>query len=84
MINLLPRDERFFDELEALAQYVKASTREFQGITSNLPEFDAHLSKIEQHRLSAKEVYKSSLVRLDKAFITPLDREDILNLITQL
>ncbi|MEG9435071.1 hypothetical protein JAO29_02645 [Edaphobacter sp. HDX4] len=42
------------------------------------------MSDIEQTRLSARKVYGESLLRLDQAFITPLDREDILGLINEM
>lgn len=50
----------------------------------NFPNFDGHINNIEQNRLAARKVLGESLLRLDQAFITPLDREDILALITQM
>jgi hypothetical protein len=39
---------------------------------------------IEQDRLAARKIFGESLLRLDQAFITPLDREDILSLINEM
>lgn len=84
MFNLLPKDEKFFDELEGLAERVKISACELERVTDDFPNVDGHLEILEKQRLEARGIYKDSLVRLDKAFITPLDRDDILNLIDEL
>lgn len=84
MFNLLPKDEKFYTELEQLADRVVASARCFETIVVRYPNFDGQLSDIEQHRLAARKIFGESLLRLDQAFITPIDREDILNLITEL
>ncbi len=84
MIKLLPRDEKFFDELEGLANHVRTSAQELDSVTKDFPNFDGHLETIEKQRLDARDILKSSLVRLDKAFITPLDRDDILGLLGEL
>ena len=84
MFNLLPKDAKFYDELEQLsAQVVNTATR-FEEIVAGFPNFDGQLGKIEQERLAARKIFKESILRLDQAFITPLDREDILSLITEM
>lgn len=84
MFNLLPKDEKFYEELEQLADRVVGASRCFESIIDQFPNFDGQLSDIEQDRLAARKIFGESLLRLDQAFITPLDREDILNLITEL
>jgi uncharacterized protein len=84
MFNLLPKDEKFYDELEQLSGHVVNSSLQFESVTSNFPNFSDQLMSIERDRVGAKKVFSESLFRLDQAFITPLDREDILNLITQM
>lgn len=84
MFNLLPKDEKFYDELEQLADRVVSAAKQFESIVASFPNFDGQLSGIEQDRLAARKVFGESLLRLDQAFITPLDREDILGLITEM
>jgi uncharacterized protein Yka (UPF0111/DUF47 family) len=84
MFNLLPKDEKFYDEMEALAAQVVHASGELEKIVDNFPNFDGSLGTIERDRLGSKAVFQESLLRLDKAFITPIDREDILNLITEM
>ena len=84
MFNLLPKDEKFYDELEQLADRVVSTAKQFEGVVTSFPNFDGQLGQIEQDRLAARKIFDESLLRLDQAFITPLDREDILNLITEM
>ena len=84
MFNLLPKDVKFYDELEQLSGHVVNSARQFESVLSSFPNFSDQLKSIEQDRVGAKKVLSEALFRLDQAFITPLDREDILGLITQM
>jgi uncharacterized protein len=84
MFNLLPKDAKFYDELEQLSSQVASTATQFEEIVAGFPNFDGQLGKIEQDRLAARKIFKESILRLDQAFITPLDREDILSLITEM
>lgn len=80
MFNLLPKDDKFYDELEQLSSQVVSTANQFEEIVARFPNFDGQLAKIEQDRLAARKIFKESILRLDQAFITLLDREDILSL----
>ena len=84
MFNLLPKDDKFYDELEQLADRVVSTAKQFESIVAVFPNFDGQLNTIEQDRLAARKIFGESLLRLDQAFITPLDREDILSLINEM
>src|SRR5438270_5708246 len=84
MFNLLPKDSKFYDELEELSGLVVSSAQNLEKIVDNFPRMDGQLDLIERSRLGARKVFQESLLRLDQAFITPIDREDILNLITEM
>jgi uncharacterized protein len=84
MFNLLPKDEKFYDELEQLSDRVVSTAKQFESVVAAFPNFDGQLNTIEQDRLAARKVFSESLLRLDQAFITPLDREDILSLINEM
>jgi uncharacterized protein len=84
MFNLLPKNEKFYDELEQLSDSVVNSARQLESMVSSFPNFDGQVQSIEGDRLGAAKVLTESLLRLDQAFITPLDREDILNLIAEM
>jgi hypothetical protein len=84
MFNLLPKDSKFYDELEELSSIVVSAAQNLEVIVDNFPRLDGQLDLIERSRLGARKVFQESLLRLDQAFITPIDREDILNLITEM
>src|SRR5450631_1066635 len=84
MFNLLPKDDKFYDELEQLADRVVSTAMQFESVVAACPNFDGQLNTIEQDRLAARKIFGESLLRLDQAFITPLDREDILSLINEM
>ena len=84
MFNLLPKDDKFYDELEQLADCVVSAAKQFESVVAAFPNFDGQLNSIEQDRLTARKIFAESLLRLDQAFITPLDREDILSLINEM
>lgn len=41
MFNLLPKDEKFYDELEQLADRVVASSKQFEEVVTSFPNFAA-------------------------------------------
>lgn len=84
MFNMMPKDEKFFDEIEELAAIVAKASRNLVEITRNFPSVETQVERIEQGDKRADEVAQAALERLDQAFITPLDREDILHLISDL
>lgn len=60
------------------------SGEQLTEITNSFPNVDAPIKRIEQEETTAGELTQSELKRLDDAFITPLDREDILHIMTDL
>jgi uncharacterized protein len=84
VFNFLPRDEKFFDHLETLAGNVTSSEEVLLSIILSYPDCGNGLQEIEGKRQAARNLAQDSLGRLDRAFITPLDREDILALINGL
>jgi uncharacterized protein len=50
MFNLLPKDDKFYDELEQLSDSVVSVAKQFEAIVSSFPNFDGQLRNIEQDR----------------------------------
>ena len=77
-MRLLPRDEKFFDLFSAVAAY----TTEAAGLLQELLRADAQrrtaiVDQIKRLEHQADQVTHEVVTRLDRVFITPLDREDI-------
>jgi uncharacterized protein Yka (UPF0111/DUF47 family) len=82
VFNFLPKDEKFFDELDSLARMLVGAAQQLSSILTTFPKIDRERQEIEALRQKAADLAQDSLGILDRAFITPLDREDILVLIT--
>jgi hypothetical protein len=83
-LSLLPKDEAFFDQLEQLGSHVADAATQLVGLAEELAERETHAKRIAEVDRRSDEIAQETLLRLDQAFITPLDREDILHLITDL
>jgi uncharacterized protein len=82
MFNFLPKDDKFFDQLDTIARIVVNAAQQLSSIIQTYPQSDSQRKEIEQARKQAEDLSQGSLSVLDHAFITPLDREDILALIS--
>jgi uncharacterized protein len=82
--RLIPREERFFDEFVALAEELRSGARILkQMLAGPAPEMDkADAIKDVEH--AADRTTRGIIERLNKTFVTPLDREDIHALASQL
>ncbi len=84
-MNLLPRDEKFF---ELFNQHAKILCRSSELLISGLRAGYAGMCDIqkqmEAHERSADEIIHQIFQRLQSTFITPFDPEDIQNLATGL
>ncbi len=84
MFSVMPKDRSFFDHFEELGQCLEKEATELIGSMKLWPGTNGHVSKMEATRHDAHRVMRESLLRLDTAFITPFDREDILELASKL
>lgn len=85
MLNLLPKDQGFYDQLESLSDQVVTGATELRRLMQEFPAEARERAKALDAKNNAMEgLVQSALERLDAAFVTPLDREDILHLITDM
>jgi uncharacterized protein len=83
-VGLIPRDEGFFTLFNKLAENMKRAAELLQSLFASLdrlPHFVAEIKKVEHE---ADAVIREVSLRLDRSFITPLDREDIYRLAQEL
>lgn len=76
-MRFIPHDEKFFDLFTALARRLCEATTALHRLFTE-PEFRAqHVAAIKQLEHEADDLTRDVVARIDKSFITPLDREDI-------
>lgn len=82
--HLKPKEEKFFSLLEDHAELsYQAAELLRQAMCGEIPKEDA-LAQIDGLANQADELVLETLKRLQKTFITPMDREDIQQIIDQL
>ena len=80
----LPKQSVFFDDLNLLNTYLQKMVRLFADFAKNFNDFEAYVQKAKdiEHQGDAKT--HEIIEKLNKTFITPIDREDIYLLAHQL
>jgi uncharacterized protein len=77
-MRLLPRDEKFFDLFSAVAEFaVAAAALQRELLQAPSARRGVIVDQIKRLEHQADQVTHEVVTRLDRVFITPLDREDI-------
>lgn len=80
MFNLMPKDPAFYVDLDQLAAIIARSIDLLSKLFNSAPDPAQIVSEIENERHVAHLLTREVLWRVEDAFITPFDREDILQL----
>ena len=85
VVRLLPREEEFFDLFVAVAERNKEAARLLRELFAAAPERRIpYIEAIKRLEHEADQLTHEVVNRLDRTFITPLDREDIHQLASDL
>src|SRR5437773_274878 len=85
VVRLLPREEEFFDLFVAVAERNKEAARLLRELFAAPPERRIpYIEAIKRLEHEADQLTHEVVNRLDRTFITPLDREDIHQLASDL
>src|SRR6185295_2287561 len=85
MLNwLLPREEDFFDLFERHAALTVEGAKEMRRLVQGDQNVRALAARIKELEHETDVITHTCVERLHKTFITPLDRDDIHRLITQM
>jgi uncharacterized protein Yka (UPF0111/DUF47 family) len=84
MFNLLPKDHGFFDLFDRAAANVHTATLELQQFLEHYDDLEERMRRIKELEHIGDELTHETIDRLNKTFITPLDREDIHDLVCRL
>lgn len=77
MFSIIPRDRAFFDFFEHAAAVVRQAAEAYARLVSDYANRDSHIRNIRRLEHEGDDITHKTLDKLDKTFITPLDREDI-------
>lgn len=83
-MGLLPRDEKYFAMLIQLAVRVREGGELFVKLFDDYDHHPQYAEQIKEIEVSCDELSAKIVQKLNSTFITPIDREDIYLLVTEL
>jgi predicted phosphate transport protein (TIGR00153 family) len=75
--RLLPKEEKFFDMLKASASNLLKGAKALKDLVENYTDVEEKVRNIKQIEHQGDNIIHNIIDKLDKTFITPIDREDI-------
>ena len=82
--GLIPRDTRFFDYFERAGENLTEAARVLVTLMDDYGARETHLEELKRLEHTGDEITREVMRALNRTFITPLDREDITQLIHRL
>ena len=82
--RLMPTEGKFFDMFTQHADLCVKGAREMVALMTNFDDLESRVHAIEGIEKQADKITHATLELLHKTFITPLDRDDIHQLITRM
>ncbi len=82
--RLLPRDDQFFELFDQLAAHLATTARMLDALFGDAAHVTEHVKAIKDIEHKADLLTATVNQRIDKSFITPIDREDIHTLASRL
>ncbi len=83
-MKFLPRDEKFYDLFERGAHQVVQGAVQLEELLKNFNDVQVKTKKIKAIEHEGDLITHDTIENLNRTFITPLDREDIHDLITSI
>ena len=83
-MRLIPREEKYFELLSEMAAKVATGGRVFELMLEDYKDRATHSEQIKQIEVDCDNLGEKIIRKLNTSFITPIDREDIYLLVTEL
>jgi uncharacterized protein Yka (UPF0111/DUF47 family) len=83
-LNLIPREESFFDLLESASNNLDSAARLLIATLADPRDLKARASEMKAIETNGDRIVHDLMAKLHRTFITPLDREDIHDLISSI
>jgi len=82
--RFIPKEEKFFDMFSASARNVLEGAKALKDLVYNYTDVERKVLNIEQIEHQGDNVFHEIMDKLNKTFITPIEREDIHKLASEL
>ena len=83
-MRLIPKDEGFFELFDGLAVLMTRSATLLNQLFTDPGQLDRYVVQIKEIEHQADDITHEIMNRIDRSFVTPLDREDIHQLISKM
>jgi uncharacterized protein len=76
-VPLIPRDEKFYDLFREQAELVSEAAQKLAELFNDFKDVERRVTEIEFIEHKGDQLTHTVMTKLNKTFITPIDREDI-------
>jgi uncharacterized protein len=76
-VRLIPRDEKFYDIFRDQAENLHAAAQVLAGLFNDYRDVEKRVAEVKFMEHKGDQLTHSLMMKLNKTFITPIDREDI-------
>jgi len=83
-MRLIPREEKFYDLFEELADKIEEGGKLFLDMLLNYDSFETRLVKLKEIEHEADDITHRTYEKMHTTFLTPIDREDIYALVNKM
>jgi uncharacterized protein len=83
-MRFIPREEKFFDLFEDLAGRIEAGGKLFLELVASGVYAEAQIARLKEIEHEADIITHRTYEKMHTTFLTPLDREDIYNLVNKM
>ena len=83
-MRFIPKEEKFFDLFEELADRIEAGGKLFLDMVESGAYGEAQVARIKEIEHEADIITHRTYEKMHTTFLTPLDREDICNLVNKM
>jgi predicted phosphate transport protein (TIGR00153 family) len=84
MVRLIPRDEKFFELFVELGEILQQAARKLEEFVASYDRLDERIAEIHALEKRGDELDEEVIVRLERSFTTPFEREDMHELVGHL
>ncbi len=83
-MRFIPREEKFYDLFEELAEKIDEGGKLFLSMLLDYDTFETHLVKLKEIEHEADDITHRTYEKMHTTFLTPIDREDIYALVNKM
>jgi predicted phosphate transport protein (TIGR00153 family) len=84
LMRFIPREEKFYDLFEELADKIEEGGKLFLDMLLNYDSFETRLVKLKEIEHEADDITHRTYEKMHTTFLTPIDREDIYALVNKM